>query len=112
MNKPLDALDRRSFLRNSAIAGAATLLPINALASAGARTRKRTDEGDVAILRWFAAAEIFETNAWVQYAELAEFNPAFRAALSNIDGDMIAYAVENTVDEHSHVAFLNAFLDT
>jgi len=101
-------LDRRAFLRNSALAGAATLLPAAAL-SKGLRN-KRDDSGDPAILRWFAAAEILETDAWVQYAELAEGNPAFRAALSNIDGDMVAYGVENTVDEHSHAAFLNAFL--
>jgi hypothetical protein len=37
-------------------------------------------------------------------------NPAYIAALSNLDGDMPQYIADNTDDELSHAAFLNAYL--
>ena len=37
-------------------------------------------------------------------------NPAYMAALSNLDGDMPQYIADNTDDELSHAAFLNAYL--
>ena len=66
--------------------------------------------GDVAILRFLAAAELIEADLWQQIAELANNNPAYNKALSNIDGDMVAYIQNNTNDEISHQAFLNGFL--
>ena len=79
----------------------------NALASTGPTA------GDVAILRFLAAAEILETDLWVQYEELGGVNggnPAYIAALENLDGDMPQYISDNTDDERSHAAFLNAYL--
>jgi len=37
-------------------------------------------------------------------------NPAYMAALQNLDGDMPQYIADNTDDELSHAAFLNAYL--
>ena len=37
-------------------------------------------------------------------------NPAYIAALENLDGDMPQYISDNTDDERSHAAFLNAYL--
>jgi hypothetical protein len=37
-------------------------------------------------------------------------NPAYIAALENLDGDMPQYISDNTDDERSHASFLNAYL--
>ena len=104
-------LNRRSFLTKSAIAGAATLLPIAGLVKPASAAARRSDaRGDAAILRFLAAAELLETDLWQQYTELALHNPAFMSALENIDGDMPTYIAQNTEDELSHAEFLNAFL--
>jgi hypothetical protein len=104
---------RRSFLRNVGLAGAAAL-PASALAAgaASARSRDLTD-GDVALLRFAAAAELIEADLWEQYTELGGVNggnPAYMAALQNLDADMPQYIADNSDDENSHAAFLNAFL--
>ena len=104
---------RRSFLKQAAITGAAAV-PLSALAasSASARGTGPTD-GDIAILRFLAAAEILETDLWEQYNELGGLdggNPAYVAALSNLDSDSPAYISGNTRDERSHADFLNAYL--
>jgi hypothetical protein len=69
-------------------------------------------QGDVAILRFLAAAELLEQDLWQQYSELAEGNPAFEAALAVLDEDMNQYIFDNTDDELSHADFLNAFLSS
>ncbi len=66
--------------------------------------------GDVAILKFLAAAEILETDLWDQYCELATGNNAYREALESIDDDMPSYICDNTADERSHADFLNAYL--
>jgi hypothetical protein len=76
--------------------------------------------GDAALLRFAAAAEILETDFWVQYNELAGIqdseepsgsgNPAYTAALSVLDSDMAQYVHDNTDDEFTHQNFLNAYL--
>jgi hypothetical protein len=104
---------RRSFLRGVGLAGAAAL-PGSALltSEAMARTGALT-QGDVAILRLLAAIELIETDLWQQYNEIGGVNggnPAYMAALSNLDGDMSQYISDNTDDEVSHAAFLNAYL--
>ena len=104
---------RRSFLKQAAITGAAAV-PLSALAasSASAKGTGPTD-GDIAILRFLAAAEILETDLWEQYNELGGLdggNPAYVAALSNLDSDSPAYISGNTRDERSHADFLNAYL--
>ena len=70
-------------------------------------------KGDIAILRFVAAAEILETDLWQQYAELAGTNApesGYRSAIEVLDEDMPDYIADNTDDEFSHAAFLNAYL--
>jgi Ferritin-like domain len=104
---------RRSFLKQAGLASAVAL-PLSAVAasSASAKPSGPTD-GDIAILRFVAAAEILETDLWEQYNELGGAhggNPAYVSALANLDGDMSAYISGNTRDELSHADFLNAYL--
>jgi len=104
---------RRSFLKQVGIVGAAAL-PASAIAASVASAKSDgPTQGDVAILRFLAAAEILETDLWEQYNELGGNhggNPAYVSALSNIDGDMSAYISGNTRDELTHAQFINAYL--
>src|ERR1700674_978671 len=107
---------RRSFLKGLGIAGA-TLSAGAFLATEGAAQFKaspgKLSKGDAALLRFAAAAELIEADLWQQYNELGGVqggNPAYIAALSNLDGDMPQYIADNTDDELSHAAFLNAYL--
>ncbi len=104
---------RRSFLRGVGIAGAAAL-PASALFAGGALANtSRLSDGDVAILRLLAAIELIESDLWQQYNELGGVNggnSAYMGALSNLDSDMPQYIADNTDDELSHAAFLNAYL--
>jgi hypothetical protein len=101
-------MPRRSFITNMALGSVGASLA--AAGSARAQGDAGLTRGDVAILRFLAAAELLEWDLWQQYAELANNNPAYQHALLNIDPDMIAYIQQNTNDEFSHQAFLNAFL--
>ncbi len=121
--QPNDATSRRSFLRTGLAVGAATigagLLPqgLAALADDGEGGITR---GDVAILRFLAAAEIIESDLWQQYNELGGIqdsevpggsgSPAYVAALQQLDSDMAQYIHDNTEDEISHFTFINAYL--
>src|SRR6201988_1070156 len=107
---------RRSFLKGLGIAGA-TLSASAILGAKGnaetARSTGKLSKGDAALIRFLAAAELIEADLWQQYNELGGVhggNPAYMAALSNLDGDMPQYIADNTDDEISHAAFLNAYL--
>ena len=104
---------RRSFLRGVGVAAAAAV-PTSALfAGEAAAASGAITNGDVAILRLLAAVELIESDLWQQYNELggvAGGNAAYMAALSNLDSDMPQYIADNTDDELSHAAFLNAYL--
>src|SRR6202165_3917269 len=122
---------RRSLLKGIAVgAGAGTigagllsagLLNTNFAHAQGAASPAIT-KGDVAILRFLAAVEILETDLWRQYNELGGIqdsevpggsgNPAYTAALAVLDADMAQYIHDNTEDEFSHEAFINAFLES
>ncbi len=108
-------IGRRSFLKRGGAIGAGAM-PLSMLAASSARADPTTlSAGDAAILRFLAAAEIIETDLWIQYEELGGLgggNAAYIAALKNIDGDMPAYISGNTRDERSHAAFLNAYLSS
>src|ERR1700687_2595848 len=107
---------RRSFLKGLGIAGAT--LTAGALLGAEAnaqdtRSTGKLSKGDAALLRFAAAVELIEADLWQQYNELGGVqggNAAYIAALSNLDGDMAQYISDNTDDELSHAAFLNAYL--
>ena len=107
---------RRSFLKGLGIAGA-TLSAGALLGTEGNAQTTRSpgtlSKGDAALLRFAAAVELIEADLWQQYNELGGVqggNPAYMAALSNLDGDMPQYISDNTDDELSHAAFLNAYL--
>jgi hypothetical protein len=82
------------------------------------------NKGDAAILRFLSAVEQIEQDLWLQYAELGGVqttpselpglptggSAAYTAALNNLDADMSQYINDNTEDEFSHHAFINAFL--
>jgi hypothetical protein len=120
-----DATSRRSFLLKGAAVGVASLgagglllEPAEALAKP--RPKGGLTKGDVAILRFLAAAELIETDLWQQYNELAGIqdsevpggsgNPDYAEAVAVLDEDMDQYIHDNTDDEISHAAFINAYL--
>jgi hypothetical protein len=53
--------------------------------------RQDLNRGDVAILRFLAAAELIEADLWGQYAELGGVTggsmSAYQTAFTNLDGD-------------------------
>jgi hypothetical protein len=117
--------NRRSFMKNGLTTAGIGLLANNSSVFADDdhdhdEHGGRLTRGDAALLRFAAAAEILETDFWVQYNELAGVqdseepggsgNPAFTAALSVLDSDMAQYVHDNTDDEFSHQNFLNAYL--
>ena len=128
------ALPRRSFLKGAGVAGVAlsagSLLPavLNAQKSSASLTK-----GDAAILRFLAAAEIIESDLWLQYQELggvqddevsklaSQLIPGYPARptggnslymndLLPLDSDMSQYIHDNTEDELTHEVFINAYL--
>jgi hypothetical protein len=108
-----DVVGRRSFLKGVGLAGAAAVPGSALLAGPAFAASTKLKEGDVAILRFLAAAELLESDLWQQYNELGGVNggnSAYMAALSNLDSDMPQYIADNTDDERSHAAFLNAYL--
>ena len=115
-------LPRRSFLRRIGL-GAVALAPGAALLNSASKAfgdDPGITTGDAAMLRFAAAAEILETDFWVQYNELGGIpdfevpggtgNPAYTEALKMLDEDMDVYIHDNTEDEFSHFTFLNAYL--
>jgi hypothetical protein len=114
---PPNRLARRSFLRNLGM-GAALLVPGAALLSGSSKAlaangRQRLNAGDVAILQLLAAAELIEADLWQQYKELGGVDApdsGYKAGLVILDGDQPQYISDNTDDELSHAAFLNAYL--
>src|SRR6202162_1651221 len=119
--------NRRAFLRNGmAAAGAATVSASGLLAGKVPgfdhedEKSGRLTKGDAAILRFLAAAEILETDFWVQYNELGGIqdsevlggsgNPIYTAKLAVLDADMAQYIHDNTEDEFTHQNFINAYL--
>src|SRR3954470_5925059 len=126
---PQDLINRRSvMLKGAALGVGATAVgrllvdPPDALAKQRHTKVKagRLTKGDAAILRFLAAAEIIETDLWQQYNELAGIqdrevpggsgNDAYTEAVEVLDEDMNQYIHDNTDDEFSHVAFINAYL--
>jgi len=111
-------LARRSFLRNLGM-GAALLAPGAALLGNANKAlgdlddRRHLPDGDVAILKLLAAAELIEADLWQQYNELGGVDApdsGYKAGLVILDGDQPQYIADNTDDEMSHAAFLNAYL--
>ncbi len=128
LNGLKSSINRRSFMRKgltaagAAIVGAGLLThSSSALGQEGPEEHSgRLTKGDAAILRFLAAAEILETDFWVQYNELGGIQDsevpggsgiaAYTAALKVLDGDMDQYIHDNTEDEFTHQNFINAYL--
>jgi len=121
--QPENATSRRSFLRTGVAVGAATVgagLLSNGLPAFAEKERHNVTRGDVAILRFLAAAEILESDLWQQYNELGGVQDGevpggsgskpYTAALQKLDADMPQYIHDNTDDEISHATFINAVL--
>ena len=109
---------RRSFLKNTMAASAATVgvgLLSGGLTALGADRDNGITEGDAAILRFLAAAEILETDLWEQYNELGGVGApvsGYQTGLTVLDSDMPQYIADNTDDEMSHELFINAYLQS
>jgi hypothetical protein len=125
---------RRSFLKGLGVAGAT----LTAGSFLGTRVQAQTSsgtitQGDAAILRFLAAAEIIESDLWLQYQEFLGIqdtevstiasqqipgypsqptggNAAFTTDILKLDGDMSQYIHDNTEDELTHEEFINAYL--
>ncbi len=130
-------VNRRSLLKSGMLAGGAAVVSAGTGLFSGGKSAFGQEfalgqnsgggltKGDVAILRFLAAAELIESDLWTQYAELGgigdnppiEVDPnqqlnAYQAALSNLDGDGPQYITSNTIDEISHATFLNGYLES
>lgn len=124
------AINRRSFMKTGLTAAGVATAGAGLLASSTSLLAEQGSQeptgslskGDAALLRFAAAAEIIETDFWVQYNELAGVqdsevpdgsgNPAFTAAVAVLDADMAQYIHDNTDDEFTHQNFLNAYLQS
>ncbi len=122
------AINRRSFVKNGLTAAGVATVGAGLLADSSSVLAEEGPEehsgrltpGDAALLRFAAAAEILETDFWVQYNELGGVqdsevpggsgNPAYTDALEVLDEDMAVYIHDNTDDEFTHQNFLNAYL--
>ena len=112
------AHDRRTFLSGGAVLGATLAAAAAGSPAAMAKVaeafgpidRDAVTPGDIAILRFLAAAELLEDDLWQQYCELAVANPSYNKALRRIDRSLIRYVCDDRDDERSHAALINSFL--
>jgi len=130
-------VNRRSFVRHSLIAGAAATVGAGILANSNFAVAQgdsgKLTKGDVAVLQFLAAAEIIESDLWLQYQELGGAqddevatlaskltpgypakatggNPLYMQDLLPLDSDMSQYIHDNTEDELTHEVFINEYL--
>ena len=113
-----NGVQRRSFLKGLGTVGAA--VSVGSLLTGKAAAQDSITVGDVAILRFLAAAEIIETDLWQQYNELAGIQDSevpggrvihrYAKAVAKLDSDMAQYIHDNTEDEMTHEVFINAYL--
>jgi hypothetical protein len=118
-------MNRRSILKGGLLAGGAATLGVGLFGRGTSASAAELDTGDIAILRFLAAAELIESDLWTQYAELGGIgtslpvevspNPTlnpYQTALSALDPDGPQYIASNTLDEVSHATFLNGYLES
>jgi len=117
---------RRSFLKKGLAAGAGAGISLLAgngrLAAHDEKDHRGLTRGDAALLRFAAAAEILESDFWIQYNELGGIpdsevpggfgNEVYTEKLEKLDEDFPQYIHDNTDDEITHFTFLNAYLES
>jgi Ferritin-like domain len=126
-NRLNSAGNRRTFLKNGMLAGAAAVgagLLVHGLPAFGQQSDGvAITKGDIAILKFLQALEQVEADLWLQYSELGGIqdnevhgtdggNALYTAALAILDGDMAQYIHDNSDDENSHAAFLGNYLQS
>jgi hypothetical protein len=101
----LGTSNRRSFMKNGGVTGAAATVGAGILSSGLAALGETSHKGpaitwgDIAILQFLAAAEILETDLWQQYTELGGVqdaeehgvnggSPLYMAALQILDSSI------------------------
>jgi Ferritin-like domain len=129
---PIANNSRRSFLKQGIAAGAVGVGVGFTLFTEGPSAFAQNEgmeegggsltKGDAALLRFAAAAEILESDFWIQYNELGGVqdsevpggsgNPVYTAKLQTLDEDFPQYIHDNTDDEITHFTFLNAYLES
>jgi len=122
---PGTSTSRRSFIKKGIAAGAVGVgysLFADAPSVLAQTPPGTLNAGDAALLRFAAAAEILESDFWVQYNELGGVqdsevsggtgNPTYTAKLQVLDADFSQYIHDNTDDEITHFTFLNAYLES
>lgn len=107
--------NRRWFMKQALTTAGATTFTGELLADP-----PKLSKGDAALLRFAAAAEILESDFWIQYNELGGIQDSevpggsgsalYTTKLQNLDSDFAQYIHDNTDDEITHFTFLNAYL--
>jgi hypothetical protein len=128
LNGLKSSINRRSFMKSGLLVAGGATMSAGVLADSASLLGQEGQEehnggltkGDAAILRFLTAAEILETDFWVQYNELGGIqdsevpggsgNSIYTAKLRNLDADMDQYIHDNTEDEFTHENFINAYL--
>lgn len=135
---PQATASRRSFMKKSLVAGAVAV-GAGMLAKVPSALAESSSgplaSGDIAILQFLAAAEIIESDLWLQYQELGGVqddevsklasklipnypakatggNPLYMQDLIPLDQDMSQYIHDNTEDELTHEFFINKYLES
>src|ERR1700744_161258 len=71
--------NRRSFLKKGALTADAAMIGAGLFGAGkvafGQESGDRPTQGDIAILRFLAAAELIESDLWTQYAQLGGLTP-------------------------------------
>ena len=120
---PTRSVNRRSLLKGGLLAGGAATLGAGVLGKQAFAQgdndrddRRGLSSGDIAILRFVAAAELLESDLWTQYTELGGVSDGtqntYQQAFEFLDGDGPQYITSNTIDEISHADFLNGYLES
>ena len=114
--------NRRNFLKSgfTAAGAAAAGLVLSEHSTSVAAQSGGLTAGDAAILQFLAAGELLEVDFWTQYNELGGIpdsevsggtgNAIYTERLRSIDRNFPQYIHDNTDDEISHAAFINAYL--
>jgi hypothetical protein len=136
--RPRATASRRSFMKKSLVAGAVAVgagMLAKVPSALGEISPRSLTKGDAAILQFLAAAEIIESDLWLQYQELGGVqddevatlasklipnypakatggNPLYIQDLVPLDTDMSQYIHDNTEDELTHEVFINKYLES